>query len=477
MSASSSFAAVVGRVMATVIVVAGCGGGGPTPTHWSDEQTWSSAHFVYHALPGDDAVDATVVDQLEEHAAITAAQWLGLPSDSWGPIDYFKYPDENRLVAAGSPCDDRPCTVLFASGRIEIHSPLAIDEHELTHSYVIGLTSAPALFREGLAVSASCDPGTELLYATAADRPEWLDQSWRDLGDFSGAAPTAYQPAGALVTWIVDQWGISAFLAFYRSLRCDMNNDQVAATFNAQFGLPLDDVWNAMTAAPRRRMCAFTWGCSEAPVAGAVPLTNALADYRVAVPVGAAGAVVRATYTATAQAPAIRACSAEGALPDFDGHWPIDPDAWFPTVLLPSGGDDVVALPDVRGTADDPIVRLDLAVTPLATSSVVADGACDGATPLVFGDQRASVLFWPHAGGATVFQVQSGSAPAGTAAHIREDFAGPDQATVEACASCANGQLQDCADVALAPAMSAPWLRVNWNPVVPSLLTLSFEWE
>ena len=147
----------------------GVRGGGATPTHWSAEQTWSSAHFVYHAKPDDDSVDATVVAALEAHAAVIASQWLGLPAGSWGPIDYFKYHSEIELVAAGSPCGDRPCTTLFDSGRVEIHTPLAIDEHEMTHGYVIGSTCAPPLFREGLAVSASCDPADEPLYLTAAD--------------------------------------------------------------------------------------------------------------------------------------------------------------------------------------------------------------------------------------------------------------------------------------------------------------------
>ncbi len=448
-----------------------------TPTHWSPEQTWSSAHFVYHAKPDDSSVDATVVDALEAHAAVTAAQWLGLSPDSWGPIDYFKYHDENELVAAGSPCNDRPCTALFESGRIEVHTPLAIDDHELTHGYVLGSTCVPPLFREGLAVSASCDPANEPLYRTSADRPPWLGLSWRDLGDFTGPAPMAYQPAGALVTWIVDQWGVASFMAFYRSLRCNMSNDQIAAAFNAQYGQSLDDVWKAMTAAPRRRMCADTWGCSEPAASGAVSLTNALAGFRMGVPIAAAGATVRATYAPTANPPAVRGCTADAALPDFDGQWPLEPDAWFPVVLLPASAGNVVALTDVRGAADNPLVELDTTATPLAAASLVADGSCASATPLVFEEQRGTVLFWPHPGGAAVFQVQSRNVPAQAVVQIRYDYAGPDLASVQACSACTGGQLQDCVDAMLAPRTNAPWLRVDWSPAVPSLLTLSFQWD
>jgi hypothetical protein len=457
-------------------LAAGCGGG-VTPTRWSSDQTWSSAHFVFHAKPDDSSVDATAVDALEAHAAVTALRWLGLSPDAWGPIDYFKYHDENELVAAGSPCNDRPCTTLFESGRIEIHTPLAIDEHELTHGYVLGSSCAPPLFREGLAVSASCDPANEPLYRTSADHPPWLTLSWRDLGDFTGPAPAAYQPAGALVTWIVDQWGVASFMSFYRSLRCNMSNDQIAAAFDAHYGQSLDGVWNAMTAAPRRRLCAFTWGCSESPMFGAVPLTNALAGHRTAVPIPATGAIVRATYVPTANPPALRGCTADAALPGFDGHWPLEPDAWFPVALLPATGGNVAALADVRGAGDNPLVELDTTVTPLAASSVVADGACATATPLVLEEPRGTVLVWPHPGGSAVFQVQSSSVPAQATTQIGYDFSGPDLANVQVCSTCAGGDLQDCADAIAAPRMNAPWLRVDWSPVIPSLLTLSFEWE
>ena len=82
-----------------------------------------------------------------------------------------------------------------------------------------------------------------------------------------------------------------------------MSNDEVAAAFSASFGQSLDDTWNAMIAAPRRRMCAFVWGCAEPAASNAVSLTNALAGYRVAAPIGASGAIIQATYTPTARAP------------------------------------------------------------------------------------------------------------------------------------------------------------------------------
>ena len=44
-----------------------------------------------------------------------------------------------------------------------------------------------------------------------------------------------------------------------------MSNDDIGGGIQRHYGQSLDDVWNAMTAAPRRRMCAFTWGCAESP--------------------------------------------------------------------------------------------------------------------------------------------------------------------------------------------------------------------
>src|SRR5262249_55548524 len=111
-----------------IVLSAGCDGN-DGQTQWAAEKSWSSAHFVYHARVDDDSVDATVTDQLKANATLIRG-WLGLASDAWGPIHYFKYRSLDDLVATHSRCVDRPCTTLFSSGRIEVHTPLAIDQHE-----------------------------------------------------------------------------------------------------------------------------------------------------------------------------------------------------------------------------------------------------------------------------------------------------------------------------------------------------------
>ena len=160
-----------GAAWAVVIGLAGCSGG--DQTSWLVEKTWSSAHFIYHARVDDDSVDATVMDQLEANATLVRG-WLGLGSDAWGPVHYFKYKNIDDLVASHSRCVDTACTNLFSSGRIEIETPLAIDQHELTHSYHLPVGCAPKLLMEGLAVSVSCDPPSESTLAVPPGGPGWL---------------------------------------------------------------------------------------------------------------------------------------------------------------------------------------------------------------------------------------------------------------------------------------------------------------
>ena len=72
-------------------VTSACGSSGPGPTEWSSEQTWSSRHFVYHARPDDSTVGPAVLDELEKDGTLVATGLLGLSSEAWGPIHYFKY--------------------------------------------------------------------------------------------------------------------------------------------------------------------------------------------------------------------------------------------------------------------------------------------------------------------------------------------------------------------------------------------------
>jgi len=285
-----------------------------------------------------------------------------------------------------------------------------------------------------------------------------------------------YGPGGLLATWIIDQWGAERFIDFYRAVGCGGSLDDVATVFAAQYGVSLDSVWDEMVAAPTKRLCTFATGCAEPPATGSVPLTTALDGYRLAVPIPGDGAMVEPTYTATAPIPVIRPCTAAAALPGFDDHWPAYPEAWLPTAVLSGGAENVVALPNVRGTDDDQEVELDLGISALPASTAVgAPGSCSDVTPLILGAASGSVLVWPAPAGPIVIAVQSSQAGPGQTARIRDDSNGA--ATVEVCESCVGGVLQSCASAEDGPTYAAPWLRVTWSPIVYQPLTLAFEWE
>ena len=89
----------------------------------------------------------------------------------------------------------------------------------------------------------------------------------------------------------------------YRATACHDGPDAIAAAFNARYGMSLDDVWSQLQAAPRRRLCAFVEGCAEPEATGSVVLSNLAAGYRVAAPMPAAGALVRASFVTGAVAP------------------------------------------------------------------------------------------------------------------------------------------------------------------------------
>ena len=370
----------------------------------------------------------------------------------------------------------RPCTLLFDSGRVEIHTPTIVDEHETVHGYVIRLACAPPLFREGLATSVSCDPALEPELGASTAPPSWLNGSWRDAAALPDGSPSVYGPGGLLATWIINQWGVERFIDFYRTVGCGGSLDDIAAVFAAQYGASLDSVWDDMVAAPTKRLCTFATGCAEPPATGSVALTTALDGYRLAVQIPGDGAMVEPTYTATAPIPVIRPCASAAALPGFDNHWPAYPEAWFPTAVLSGGAENVVALPNIRGTNDESRGRAQSGDLHVARwTEVGAPRSCSDVTPLVVGATSGSVLVWPAPAGPIVMAVQSGQAGPGQTARIRDDSNGA--ATVEACESCVGGVLQSCSERRRRADLRGALAPVTWSPAVYQPLTLAFGWE
>jgi hypothetical protein len=428
---------------------------------------------VYHARPDDSTVGPAVLDELEKDGTLVATGLLGLSSEAWGPIHYFKYRSLTDLLAAGSPCNDRPCTLLFESGRIEVHSPATVDQHELVHSYDLSVGCAPPLFREGLAASVACLPVVEPEFATASDdHPSWLDGSWRDITDFSGPYPPAYPPAAVLVTWLVDQFGWPAFYDFYRALGCDSSQADIAAIFQAHYAVSLDSVWSSLVAAPRRRVCLSTWACNETKAIGSVTLSNQMTDYRLADPIPSGASLVTVSASRSALLPVVRPCTADGAMPGLSGFWPPYPDGFSPTVVVAGTTANVLALRDY-GTADDPSARLDLSIVPLAAQP--AGVSCSDVQPIMIDQQQGTALVWPQSA-PVILHLQSSGVPDTSMARVRS-YDGSGDLALETCSDCVGGELQNCALSGVGNELNAPWLRIQWSPAVLAPLSFSIQWQ
>lgn len=199
-----------------VLLAASCSPKSDPETSWPGP-SWSSDHFVYHARPDDTSVHAGVLAYLEANGDLVAQAVLGLDPAQWGPIQYFKYRDDADF-ADGNPCGGTPdtagCCVYFSDGRIEIHSPLAVDPHELVHAYAKSLGDPPTFLLEGLAVNISCDPSPEQVLGGLDGWPRYnfAKTTWTQYYPFTNAGPEQYFAAGMLTTWMVDRTGMSGLL-------------------------------------------------------------------------------------------------------------------------------------------------------------------------------------------------------------------------------------------------------------------------
>jgi hypothetical protein len=120
------------RWVFVLLAVAGC----------SDPQdrfvSFGSARFQYHARADDTSVGPSVLAQLERYGAAADAL-LGLSATDHLPIAYYKYRDLADFQEHG-PCNASDAGCEFQRSRVlEVHSPLSVDEHELTHAYTAAL--------------------------------------------------------------------------------------------------------------------------------------------------------------------------------------------------------------------------------------------------------------------------------------------------------------------------------------------------
>jgi hypothetical protein len=454
------------------LTIVGCSSSDGRPPPF--ELSWTSEHFVVHARSDDAAMNAGVLDYLEGNAALIAREKLGLASGSWGPVHYFKYRDEADLIANG-PCPGgaSACNMHYLdSGRIEVHSPGAVDEHELVHAYAFSLGYPPPLLTEGLAVALSCSPDAEAFDgSTRVDLPA----SWTDVYDFSGADAHQYLRAGMFTTWLIDHVGYGRVLDLYRALTNGTDAPSFAATFQTIIGMSPDDAWLALSTAPVRRACLNVASCTALD-----PSTNLFEREVPAAPVPPLGLLVRSLGWPS---PAVRPCSTDAAV-STDILWPDSSlDGPSSALFLPNRGDYVLSSVDLSLAPPSPhggmLVASRYVGTPLGPTAV--GSSCAGLEPIPMQDQMVNVRVWPRSG-PVVFGLRSGMGPSAAQTVLAHpDRSGVDAPfSVEICDSCTSGTLNGCKALqqgaaAMALAAASPWFRVQWNPPeATSLLTITF---
>ena len=468
------------------LLTASCSPKAAPETSWPGP-SWSSDHFVFHARPDDASVDAGVLAYLEANGDLVARGVLGLAPTQWGPIQYFKYRDDADFAAGNPPCGGKPdtqgCCVYFSDGRIEIHSPLAVDPHELVHAYAKSLGVPPTFLVEGLAVSLSCDPSPEEVLGGLDGCPRYnfaqttWTQCYQQFYPVANAGPEQYFAAGMITTWLVDHASMSGLLAVYKALPADASADDFAAAVLQATGIAMDDAWQAMGAAPARRACADVPACTALD-----PTSNTLDRSRAVSPVPSSGVVVKWTaVSALGAPPAVRACSASGGV-STDMAWPIlelAANVGPASALFLPGNTGYVLTSGQREAGWDggPAAPTDYAAADVPPGSLGA--TCSGLQPIAVDDSSVRIQIWPtqaplvFAVDLKMSQNTTGSVNVGPAGDLSNmtatDF------TVDVCSSCDSGALTGCTELTAASYFSGNlqrtgplWFKVQWNAPFPN---------
>ena len=228
-----------------LVVLYACSG--PTEPNTELVETRTSAHYVFHFVPGD-AIDTTWQERYYE--------WL-VPTLELQPtvrLDYFKYRNRAHLKAVTG----RTTNGFAEPGTTRFHTIWPTDNHEGVHTLVIlYLGHPPALFNEGVAVAHQTDPGAGIL------TPRWNGQDLHVLArqlDVAGRLPAisallqstdffrydteiTYPMAGSFVRYLLDTYGLAPFKAFLRGAVFDAERSVTEARFQAAYGRSVAAAW------------------------------------------------------------------------------------------------------------------------------------------------------------------------------------------------------------------------------------------
>ncbi|HKO49440.1 MAG TPA: hypothetical protein VJV79_17045 [Polyangiaceae bacterium] len=427
--------------------------------------SFGSARFQYHARADDLSVGPSVLELLEGYG-VAADALLGLSPTDHLPIAYYKYRDLRDLQEQG-PCGEGYAGCEFKrSGVLEVHSPLSVDEHELTHAYAAALGAPPEFLVEGIASSFSCYLGVEDRFR-AGERPRWLDRTW---AESLFPEQTLDAPFSVFTTWLLDSFGVERFKKFYGSLARTAGPGEVAAAFFASYQTSLDSAWMSFVTAPSHRLCLAMSACAAEPALGSVAFTTAAEGFRAGLPILASGVLVSHLDLET---PVVRACSSQDALPGFYGYWPLLPHR--NSVFLPGRQGYVLAPRNRALTPGYGDLRSLLDVQAAGVSDGSTD--CSTAQTILVDGFELGVVLWSQPD--LSFRLSSNQRELRRSG-VRIEALDPGDAVVEVCGTCSGGQLGECSTVLgqfVADGPAEPWIRVHWNAPNNGLLVLGVGWR
>lgn len=193
-----------------------------------EHRVFETEHFEYFA---DDDYCPEVADWMEEHFAAHATLFgFSLPEGE--KISYFRYADGGDIpdCKEASGCADG----------LEVSSGSLVEEHELIHAYASTIGRPPRFFREGLAVAMSGSSGGDDLPVNH-DAPVEAMLTDADL-DAVVPPPAAFDEAASFTRYLIEKYGVEAYVAMYANLDADAERDEVDAAFEDAFDEELDTI-------------------------------------------------------------------------------------------------------------------------------------------------------------------------------------------------------------------------------------------
>ena len=230
-------------VVSSWAVLSGCSESSEDKRPWPG-QSCASSRFRYHVMEADLGLCPEQPERLEEHATVMTSL-LGL-SDTWAPGNYYKYESPSHLRSAGA-CGSVADACTFWP---DVHTTLALDEHELVHLYSRNKWK-PALLAEGAAEGLTCR-------SSAMDAG--CTSPWRDL--VSAQHDRQTYDCGARLVYQLLALGEPARLGKLAvATGGSQDPDVFARAISQEYGVELDELWQTRVLIDARR-CVPYFACA-----------------------------------------------------------------------------------------------------------------------------------------------------------------------------------------------------------------------